>query len=179
MGSFKDLKKKLQATPPANQKLQGLKASKEITGDSVEECVEKAKTLFQLSEESLSYEIIEEGSKGVLGVGKKPYVLLFSVAGEDSEVDLDDSFGSLSESPEVEENLPVDGRARMVIRKSGAFLQVKKPERGGRPVSFDTVLAVLAAKNFRNYNGQTIKQITDEASGEMVRVGEYVPNAEY
>ncbi len=187
MASFGDLKKKLKddksqgrgETREPERISQSPTAAKgrEITGYSLDECFEKAQSLFQLPLDQLSYEILEEGSKGVLGVGKKLYRLYFSI-GTAEELEMDTELKPLIDS-KPEPLAPVDGVARMVMRISGAYIKVSPPERGGQSVTFEEAVNVLVNKSFTRYNGGQIKDIVKEASGEWVKVGDYVPNSEY
>ncbi len=187
MSSFKDLKKMLQDNVPQNkpqEMLQDIPEGREITGYSIEECLEKAKHLFQVPENQLHYEIIEKGNKGILGVGKKLYRLYITIAQENEyyeesiEHTADSPFASI-EKTSVKETGPIDGKVKMIIRKSGAYLKVTPPLRKGQPASFDDVLTMMATKNYRSYDGRLVKKITQEAKGEFIKIGEYTPNPDY
>ncbi len=187
MASFGDLKKKLQDNNPqeTSKDRPSLGRStaptqtggREITGYSLDECFEKAEAIFQLPMDQLTYELLEEGSKGVLGVGKKLFRLHFSI-GVTEELETESELKPLvGATPEPLG--PVHGQARMVMRITGAYLKVTAPERGGESITFEEAVNVLVNKSFTRYNGGQIKDIVKEAAGEWVKIGDYVPNAEY
>lgn len=179
MASFEELKKRLETkpSPPADVKPPPpVKEGREIEGYSLEECIKKAESLLQVSQSRLKYEIIEKGGKGVLGVGKKLFKVRFSVS--EKEDLIEDSSQGLSKETPGKKVVSVDGTAKMVVKKEGAFLKVTAPGKKGVPTSVDDVLNILAAKNFKSYNGNEIKKITQVASGEWTKIGEYIPNSE-
>ncbi len=182
MASLNDLQKKLKKTPAPAKSEAAVPQSqgREITGYTMEECIEKAENLFQVSSNYLRFDIIEKGSKGLLGVGKKLFKVKFFVS--DSEVVEDDAYSYGDETERVvqpDTTAPVNGEVRIMIRKTGVFLRVKPALNEGEPVTQDDVLMKLAAKSYRDYDAKEIRKIISESKGEYLKIGEYYPSPDY
>ncbi|MDH4127607.1 MAG: FapA family protein [Spirochaetota bacterium] len=185
MASFNELKKKLEENsslksldPPVEAISEAPSNDKEITGYSLEECIQKAENLFQIPQSRLAYEIIEKGSKGVLGVGKKLYKVLFSIAPESETID-DIPLAPIGKGKEIPRNAPVDGDMKFVVKRDGIFIKIIGPKNGGQPIDFNDALTKIMNKGVKSYDGREIKKIVQEASGKWVKIGEYIPKPEY
>ncbi len=170
MASLNDLQKKLSL----NLKKNAATYSKEISGYTIEECIKKAEILFQVPESDLEYEIIERGGKGVLGIGKKLYKVCFKVS-KDSYDGKGSPF-ALLDKENKEENTPIDGKVRIIIRKIGVFLKVSPPKNNGNPANYEDVLIILNSKSYRDYNSTEVKGIVEKATDKPARIGDYIPS---
>src|SRR5215212_10014339 len=56
--------------------------TREFNGATVEEAIEKASALLGLPAEDLSYEVVDAGSDGFLGIGARDARILVEVPGE-------------------------------------------------------------------------------------------------
>ncbi|GMT48877.1 MAG: hypothetical protein IEMM0008_0416 [bacterium] len=156
MASFGDLKKKLQATskgrvPAGVSSSPTATRGREITGYTLDECFEKAEAIFQLPMNKLIYEVLEEGSKGVLGVGKKLFRLYFSIGVTEEAAQESELKPLIGSTPEPLG--PVHGQVRMVMRINGAFLKVTAHERNSESITLDEAVNILVNKGITRYNG--------------------------
>lgn len=153
----------------------------EITCDSIDEGIEEAIDRLNVSRINLDYEILQQGKKGVLGIGKKPFVIKFwkssSIKPEDKE--LMQEVEELAGPRRTKEEETNDGQAKVVIRKSGVYLVITPPKENGQPVDLKEVTYLLAQRNIKNYNKSQIKNIVKNASGEPAKIAEWKPNPEY
>ncbi|MDH5681360.1 MAG: FapA family protein [Spirochaetota bacterium] len=190
MASIRDLKSKLSTEMTDDQEtgLSGEGEHIEFTGDTVDDALEEACEYFNTSRMNLDYDIVQKASKGVMGIGKKPYKVLVWQTGDFKKPQAfaasSDSFGDdfslgLGDSPKVDPNAPVNGEVKVVIRKTGVFLKVMPPKNGGVQAALDAVQLALASRNIKTYRAAEVKDITDKASGQEVKIADWHPNPEY
>lgn len=158
--------------------------SHDVFGSSIEACQNQAAEIFQVPVEHLNYEVIQKGSKGILGIGKKDYHLNFTVKSQaemlkEGVKGVEGAAAVEGKKAKVEDTGPVDGTVRMVMKVTGAFLKVSPPKRGGETITFDDAVNHLVAKGFTHYNGGEVKEIIQQAKDEWIKIGEYTPNPEY
>jgi predicted RNA-binding protein Jag len=105
-----------------------------VSGDTLEDALEQASIELGLPIKRIEYEVLERGSRGVMGVGKKPCLLLAyparektdeSEAGGEADIDL-----SLLASEE--EHQDADGQALVRLTPDGIMLKVSLSARQWR-----------------------------------------------
>lgn len=166
----------------------------EFEGDDIDQCVEQAAEFFNTSRINLDWEVVEKGSSGFLGMGKKPFRVLvwrtdeinipssdgLEPGGLDDDEDNPFSGSSFSMSePEVDPDAPQDGKVKVVIKKAGVFVTVEAPINGGREVSLEDVQLQLQSRNIKTYRVAEVKDIIREATGEGVKIADWHPNPDY
>ncbi len=194
MASIKDLKTKLSELPEEQtddlvSETHG-ETKAEFIAETIDEALEDACTYFNTSRINLDYEVLEKARKGFVSVGKRPYKLLIWVTGEIGPIigepepttgpggdDLGGGFGNLKQ--DVDENRPINGEAKVIIRKSGMFLKVLPPKNNGRTANIEEVQIALASRNIRSYDHAIVKKITTDSTGEEIKIGDWTPNPEY
>ncbi len=152
----------------------------EVEGSSIDECLEKATEELGVSRMNIDYEVIQKGSKGFLGLFKKPFKLLITVTDET----IPSTFSIKDEEENVEEvkedlNAKKDGEIKVKIKKAGVFIKADPPRNEGKKATYDDALIALSTRNIKTYDVDTIKDVITNASGEWVKIGEWKPNPEY
>jgi len=149
----------------------------EITGKSLEECLEKASTLAGLSKEEIKYELIQKGRKGFLGFFKKDYKIKVFF---DKQEKVETQQKKEAELPKEEiefsdltDELKVDGFFKVDVREDGIYLAVFPPEGGGKPVNIHEVKKYLDEVEVVNANFGLVEIAVDEADGKPVKIAEY------
>lgn len=148
----------------------------EVYSFSIEEALQTAAEAMGTSIVNLEYEILEKGTTGFLGLGKKPYRILVKkvgVIGEREEVaDLDiDMF-----APAGEISANQDGTSKVVIRKAGVMVRITPPKGHGHSVTFDDVQSKLMRKEVMKFDAQAIQKEIKNPNGEWFRVADYIPS---
>lgn len=164
----------------------------EFEGDSIDDCVEQAAEFFNTSIMNLDWEVIQKGSSGFLGMGKKPFIVLVRRADDldmdsssfeeglgDPDAEYDNPFAAGTISDEPDPDAPQDGTVKVIIRKSGVYVTVHPPKNGGREISLEDVQLQLQSRNIKTYRVAEIKDIIKEASGEPVKIADWHPNPDY
>jgi uncharacterized protein (DUF342 family) len=154
----------------------------EVSCDSIDEGLSKASAMLGVSRINLDYDIIQKGSAGFLGMGKKPFVLRVAVEGEIDTSGLSPISSDVEHefSSELEiGGISVDGSAKVIVRKSGIFFCVTPAGDGGSSATLEDARTELARKGVMNYDLKIIKKIVDKAKGTEEKIGKWVPNPQY
>lgn len=135
----------------------------EIVAFSIREALEIASKEFNTEIFNLDYEILEAGSNGFFGIGRKPYkVLVRKIGGiSTSEVAND----------KHEEILAIDGKFSIVHTDEGLFLKVTPPQGNGRFISYEEVVEELKNRGFTSFDEGKIKKEVKNPSNTPVVIG--------
>ena len=146
----------------------------EAVGPSLEAAVSDAAALLDVSVRRLEYEVIEKGSAGFMGMGKKDwrikaYEKLSAGRKKRREMLFED---------EAESDLPViedrDGEAFVHLRSGGeALLKVTSPSGNGRRAAETYAMELLHDRKVANINTALVSKMVNEGLGVYMKVGEF------
>lgn len=169
MPGFEELQGKLRQTAKKKPTTDG---AIEIVCDTLEEGIKKASSKFQVTRDRIKYEILEEGSKGTLGIGKKPYRIKAWKIEKPAAATVEDK-------PQPEQEVDKNGDYKIKITKEGIFLAVTPPKGKGTPISYNEVQQALFKRKISDSSPEEVKKIVDEQTGEFVKIGNWYPNPNY
>jgi len=147
--------------------------SVDASGATLEAAVNEAAALLDTHVRRLEYEIIERGSSGFLGAGKKDWV----IRAYEREMNKKKKSKKTEELAEEELNVPViidkDGEAYVQCLPDGVYLKVIPPVGNGKKA-----MSVLAIQNIRDrriqeFDSGMVENIVNEAAGIYVKVAEF------
>ena len=145
-----------------------------VQGDSLEEALEQAAIELSLPVKQIEYEILQKGSKGFLGAGRKPYLLLAYPAPEPEEEELDeDSFDVDFDFEEEEEPADRDGEAFVKLSSQGVLLKVTKPVGKGVKATEKHAMERIRARTDAKVDTGKVAKAVKLAEGEFIRIAEY------
>jgi uncharacterized protein (DUF342 family) len=150
------------------------KQAVKVSGASVEEALENAAIELDIPVKHLEYEIVEPGSKGVLGVGRKDWTILAYPAASRDEAG--PAAAGQREAAEGKEEKAVpdkDGEVFVRLTSQGVFLKVTKPTGRGARVAERRALEKLSLRGVTNYEGSLVSKVVRHADGEYIKVGDY------
>lgn len=145
-----------------------------VSGSSLADALEQASIELALPVKQIEYEILERGNTGLLGVGKKPYLILayptsdeqaIEVATQESQIDTSLLSG---EGPAM-----TDGRAFVRLTPDGIMLKVTKPTEGGRRLTDREALERVLERVDEGFDKGRIAKVTKQAAGEFIKVGDF------
>jgi len=150
--------------------------SVDASGPTLEAAVNEAAALLNTHVRHLEYEIIERGTSGFLGAGKKDWVIRayehIAAKKKNKKENL-----IIDEEAEFVEVIPdKDGDAFVQCRPDGVFLKVAPPVGKGRPVYLAYVTQVLNDKRVNDFDSSMVERLVSEASNLYVKVAEYKHN---
>ncbi len=151
-------------------------SSVEAVGATLEEAVASAADMLAKSIKRIEYEIIERGSPGFLGTGKKDWVIRAYKRYERSTESALPSFSSedfdITAPTEVDEH----GQVFVHLYTEGAFLKVTPAKGNGSPASLVMALEALKHRMVREIDEAMVGEVVKAADSEYVRVGEFIAN---
>jgi len=152
------------------------KAAKHVqaTGATLEDALQQASIELGLALKKIEYEILEKGTKGTFGFGKKPWIIIaypMKQKVEEKEfdhgfdMDLGEQSSSLSEDR--------DGRVSVRLTPEGVLLKVSKPAGKGRAVSERDAIEKISRRYGGRYDTGLVAKVVKLADDEYVTIAEY------
>jgi len=147
--------------------------SVDASGPTLEAAVSEAAALLSTSIRHLEYEILERGSSGFFGAGKKDWVIRayehHHAKKKKAKADmlLEEDF----ENVQVVVNK--DGSAFVQFWPDGVYLKVTPPQGIGKRMVSANALQSLAERGIYDFNSKMIDTIVDAADGIYVKVADY------
>jgi uncharacterized protein (DUF342 family) len=145
----------------------------EASGPTLEAAVTEAASLLNTSIRRLEYEIIERGSTGFMGAGKKDWQIR---AYEHTRVEKTKTVTE-EVTDEAAAAAPVivdkDGDAFAQCWQDGVYLKVTPPSGKGRKAHQAHAMQALGAKDVANVDMDMVEKIVSEAGGVYVKVAEF------
>ena len=142
----------------------------DASGPTLEAAVNEAATLLNTSVRRLEYEIIERGTSGFMGAGKKDWVirayehaLIKKKKKEEEELIVD-----IAENVEVV--VHKDGDAFVQCLPDGVYMKVTPPLGDGKPASLTYAIHALSEKRISEYDKKIVEKLVDETSNTYARV---------
>ncbi|GAB6391453.1 MAG: polymerase/DUF342 domain-containing protein [Treponematales bacterium] len=150
-------------------------------GPTVEAAVTEAAILLGVPVRRLEYEIIEHGSSGFLGVGKRIWKIKAyekaaakkKAAGKAAEL-VEQETEQAAETKVVIEDR--DGEVFVHLTFDGAFVKVTQPVGKGKKADEKEARKKLEARFVKNIKDEVLVKTIEEAKGEYVKVGEFDHN---
>jgi len=149
-----------------------------VSGPTLQDALKQASIELSLPVKKIEYEVLERGSQGVLGVGKKPFIILaYPAKTGDSGIGTSD-FPDLDFAPlaAARENPNSDGQVYVRLSPEGVLLKVTPPRGNGAPASERQAVELLSARSGEQINKSLVAKVVKLAEGEFIRVGEYEHN---
>lgn len=145
----------------------------EAAGATLELAVSEAAALLDIPVRRLEYEILDKGSAGFLGSGKKDWKIRAYERHFEKEAGAEDDIFALG----IETGTPViedrDGEAYVHLRPGGVFLKVIPPKGRGKRAAESQAMHALNARGLTSIDAALVSKTVREAAGDYVRVGEF------
>ena len=145
----------------------------DASGSTLEAAVNEAAALLDTSIRHLEYEILERGSSGFLGAGKKDWVIRAYERTRVKKAKVDEE--QLTE--EIADETPVvvdkDGDAFVQCWPDGVYLKVMPPAGNGRKIYLAYALQALHSKNVDEFDADLVEKLVSEAGGTYVKVAKF------
>jgi uncharacterized protein (DUF342 family) len=148
----------------------------EAQGPTLEEAVAQAATLLNLPIRRIEYEVIERGSMGFMGTGKKDWkISAYQRHIQGNKTVQDDSFdGGLDmDIPVVEDK---DGYIFVQLRYDGVYIKVSAPVGHGKRATPAQARVALGERGIKDFDENIVNEAVKNPGGEYVRVGDFEHN---
>ena len=149
----------------------------EVNADTVDEALADAVVQLDTKLSNLHYEVVEKGSDGILGLGKKPWKIM--VYQDPSTVKKTQRLASeglfeLDEEGEEAQIINRDGLYYIRHFKSDIMLKVLLPQGEGLPIELKDVLDEIKRPDTINYDEELIKKcVKSGTDNDYTIVGQY------
>lgn len=151
-------------------------SSVEASGPTLEEAVAAAAQMLSVSIKKVDYELIERGSPGFLGTGKKDWVVRaykrYERRVESVLPEFDTETFEIA-SPVLEDR---NGDVFVHLYPDGAFLKVVPPKGKGKAANAKMALEALKQRAVREIEESLVDQIVKDAAGTYEKVASFIPN---
>ncbi|MDR0320851.1 MAG: FapA family protein [Treponema sp.] len=148
----------------------------DASGPTLEAAVNEAATLLDTSIRRLEYEIIERGSSGFLGAGKKDWVIRAYERVMKKKARKEEEFLIDEDAEDVEVIPDKDGDAFVQCRPNGVFLKISAPSGNGKRIFSAYAVQALEDRGIAEYDKSTVDKLVDEAAGIYVKVADFTNN---
>ncbi len=168
-----------------NESTAEVKDRVEVVGMTIASCLNYASNFLNSDLSTLDYEILEKGKKTLLS--SRPYRVLVSILPtEDRFSDLEEfsvklGVGDRLLSDELNQFVtPKNRDGRMLVRnyRSGVFLTIFPALGDGRTVDLNQTIMRIQQAGVINYDAKKTERAVSDATGEPVKIGDYVPKPE-
>jgi uncharacterized protein (DUF342 family) len=144
-----------------------------VTAPSLEDAVSEAATLLDIPVRRLEYEVVERGSPGFLGTGKKDWTInayeqVRKITEHTKDEDVSDDI-DFSE-PVIDD---LDGQGFVRLSLDGVFLKVIPPQGKGQKASEQDTVKLLQERGVTDFDQALVGRVVKEGAGEYVRVGSF------
>jgi uncharacterized protein (DUF342 family) len=145
----------------------------DATGPTLEAAVNEAAALLDTSIRRLEYEIIERGSSGFMGAGKKDWVIrAYEQVRAKKKKTSEEMLEELEESTETA-IVDKDGDAFVQRWSDGIYLKVTPPAGNGKKAGYTNAMHALSSKDINDINADLVDKIVHEAGGVYVKIAAY------
>lgn len=153
----------------------------DVHADTIDEALADAAVQLDTKTGNLEYEVVERGSNGFLGIGKKPWKLRIyqnpSTIKKAGKKNIDEMF-SESEAEEQEKIVDRDGLFYVHRFGDNIALKVLLPVGNGRPVEERDVRQALLRSDTLNLDDAQVKEYVQKGTDDVYQVvGQYQHNA--
>jgi len=154
------------------------KKSVQVTGVTIEEALEQASIELGVPVRKIEYEVLEKGSKGTFGLGKKDFLLIaYPVLEEDDIQSFEESLG-FDEDLEDQGEIEIDKNGEVIIRLApeGVFLKVTSPVGKGKKAGKKDAFEALKQRDVQNIDELMVASAVKQADGQFIKVGDFEYN---
>jgi len=149
----------------------------DASGPTLEAAVNEAAALLDTSIRHLEYEIIERGSSGFLGAGKKDWVIRAYQHEQLKKTEEGEGLLIGEEEEDVEVIQDKDGDVYVQYRQDGGvYMKVTAPVGNGRKVYEAAAMQALQARNVADFDEKLVGKIVEKADNEYVKIAEFNHN---
>ena len=148
-----------------------------VSGATVEEALSQASIELGVPLKEIEYEVLDPGSRGTLGVGRKDCILIAYQKREDTLVDdeaLDIDLGFAG--ADAESSIDVDGEVFVRLAPEGVLLKVTPPSGKGKSATERQALDALDRRGVDSFDRSMVARVVKAADGEYVPVGDFAYN---
>ncbi|MDR0503706.1 MAG: FapA family protein [Treponema sp.] len=145
----------------------------EASGPTLDAAVNEAAALLDTSIRRLEYEIIERGSSGFMGAGKKDWHIRAYERTQTKKAKAEEELFTEDFDTDVPVIINKDGDAFAQCWPDGIYLKITSPQGNGRRAQYAGAMQVLHTKEAKNIDTDMVNRLLEEAQGFYVKVADF------
>ncbi len=153
-----------------------------VSGETLEDALQQAAVELGLPLKRVEYEVLERGTRGVIGVGRKPFLILAYPTQPKAGDDAAESDPGIDLSLLAEEEVDADRDGGVFVRLTpeGIMLKVTRPVGAGAKATDRQAMEKLLERVDEGVDKGRVAKAVKLAQGEFIKVGdfEYDPSAD-
>lgn len=142
-------------------------------GANLPEALAQAALELGVPVKALEFEILERGSRGTLGLGRKGWVIMAYPATRPEKAARAEAAPVEAARPASAQVADRDGEVFLHLAADGAYLKVVPPSGRGSRAGERSALEKLSIRGITQYDEGLVAQVVKHADGEYIKVGEY------
>lgn len=149
-----------------------------VSAASLEEALASAAVELGVPHSRVEYDVVQKGTSGLLGVGRKTWTILAYEAARKAKKAAADQEGFLPDldSSASQELISINSQIYVRMWSDGVYLKITPAQGGGQPTTEEAALEALHSRGVREINRQVVKGAVKLCTGTYGRVGEYNHN---
>ncbi|MFO8043286.1 MAG: Jag N-terminal domain-containing protein, partial [Alkalispirochaeta sp.] len=144
-----------------------------VSGETLDDALREAAVELGIPIKSIEYEILENGSRGVLGMGKRSFLIVAYPAQTQSDLSEGDDVLDMDFGFETTEETNVDGQAFVRLTPEGILLKVTPPVGEGAPVTERGAMQVITDRTREKVDTAMVAKAVKRADEQWIRIGDF------
>lgn len=144
-----------------------------VTADSLEEALREASLELSLPVKKIEYEVLEKGSGGLLGFGKRKYLIVAYPAGAASDIEENSNEFDLDFGFEAEKEADIDGRALVRLTPHGVMLKITAPQGEGARATERDAMNALAHRTRERVDTSLVAKAVKRVDEQWIKVADF------
>jgi uncharacterized protein (DUF342 family) len=143
-----------------------------VSGSSLEDALKQASIELSLPIKRIEYEVLDPGSKGMLGMGKKPCLILAYPAA----VEVNEESVAIAESDfdiAFEMSKSRDGKVFIRRNADGVYMKISEPEGDGVKVTEKMAMDEVVRRDIIGPDKQMISKLVKKANNLFVKIADF------
>src|SRR5690606_5682781 len=141
-----------------------------VSGENLEDALRQASIELGLAVKKIDYEVLDPGSKGVMGTGKKPTLILAYPSAATMKALAEESFGDMSFDDTA--SATRDGYFSIRRDDTGLLLRVSPPQNGGAKVSERQVFDAILERFHGSFDRALVSKVCKRADEEFIKIAD-------
>lgn len=149
-----------------------------VSAATLEEALGSAAVELGIPNSRVEFDIVQKGTAGVLGMGRKSWTILAYEAARKAKKATADDGGFLPDldASASTASVSIDSRVYVRMWSDGVYLKVTPAQGDGQPTTEEAALEALHSRGVREINRQVVKGAVKLCTGTYGKVGEYNHN---
>ncbi|MFW5694386.1 MAG: FapA family protein [Alkalispirochaeta sp.] len=144
-----------------------------VSGETLEEALREAAVELGIPIKNIEYEVLENGSRGMLGMGKRPFLIVAYPAQRQTDQSEGDDVLDMDFGFDTAEETNVDGQAYVRLTPEGIMLKVVPPVGDGVPVSERAAMHVVTERTREKVDTAMVAKAVKRADEQWIRIGDF------